>query len=195
MLAPESKRVHFCPSVSALRAQSRGLNEPSAQKIVPLYSWCLQRMKSDTPTVPAAWWRTLCYTFRYEGFLQITQTVRQGRVIGLEGPTRMDKNGHVSVQGEALVGFRVQIQICGTHQVCPHSGWTWEGHMGSNNSKIIENVKNITSQQVLGRNTGSFEKMQRPKWPHWQNLSIWKVVGPILIEKSIKTKDKIQNLV
>ena len=30
----------------------------------------------------------------------------------------------------------------GTHQPCPHSSWTWKGHMGSNK----------TCRQVLGRN-------------------------------------------
>ena len=39
------------------------------------------------------------------------QTVRKDRVIGLEGPTQMDKNGHVSIQGEALGGFSVRIKI------------------------------------------------------------------------------------
>ena len=32
-------------------------------------------------------------------------------MIRLEGPTRMDTNGHVSIKGEALGGFEVQIKV------------------------------------------------------------------------------------
>ena len=56
-------------------------------------------------------------------------------MIGFEGPTRMDKNGHVSIQEEALGDFVYKSRFCGTHQACPHSGWTWKLHMGSTNSK------------------------------------------------------------
>ena len=56
-------------------------------------------------------------------------------MIGLEESTQMDKNGHVAIQEEALEGFRVQIKKYGTYQACPHSRWTWKGHIGSNNKK------------------------------------------------------------
>ena len=49
-----------------------------------------------------------CYLEIQGGALE--QAVRQGGVIGLAGSTRMHKNGHVSIQGEALGGFRVQIR-------------------------------------------------------------------------------------
>ena len=32
-------------------------------------------------------------------------------MIGLEGPTRMDENGHISIQREAFGEFRVQINF------------------------------------------------------------------------------------
>ena len=44
-------------------------------------------------------------------FVPYYQTVQLDGVIGLEGSTRMDQNRHVSSQGEALGGFRVQINI------------------------------------------------------------------------------------
>ena len=41
----------------------------------------------------------------------INQFVQGDGMIGVEGSTRMDKHGHVSIQGRALGGFRVQIKI------------------------------------------------------------------------------------
>ena len=55
-------------------------------------------------------------------------------VIGLEGSTLMDKNGHASIQGEALGDLGYTSKKYGTNRPCPHSGWTWKGHVGSNNS-------------------------------------------------------------
>ena len=46
----------------------------------------------------------------WEGDDGSTQTVPQEGVIGLEGSTRIDTNGHASIQGEALGGFRVQVK-------------------------------------------------------------------------------------
>ena len=39
--------------------------------------------------------------------------------------------------------LRVQIKTVGTRQPCPHTGWTWKGHVGSQKSKInIRKSKN-----------------------------------------------------
>ena len=52
--------------------------------------------------------------------------------------------------------------------------------------EFIDESNNPTFQQVVGRTNMFFEKAQRPKWRHLQYLSFYKVVRPILIERSIK---------
>ena len=75
-------------------------------------------------------------------------------MIGLEGPTRMDKNEHVSIQGEAYwedLGYSSKVH--GTHQACPHSGWTWKEHMGSTKiKKSWNNQKNQHPSKFRGQN-------------------------------------------
>ena len=77
----------------------------------------------------------------------------------LVNPTRMDKYGHVSIQGEALRGFKLQIKIRllrtnFVHIVAGHKRDTWD----RKNTRIMEKLKNLTSQQVLGRKTQIFKK-------------------------------------
>ena len=47
----------------------------------------------------------------------------------------------------------------------------------------MKNKKKPISQQVLSNKMGFLKKVQEPKWPHWQDLSIWMVVGQFVIEK------------
>ena len=61
MLPSESRRVHFCPSVSAPRAQSRGLNEQSVISVdlgqcwtfmeTVLYTMEFSQLISDIPSL------------------------------------------------------------------------------------------------------------------------------------------------
>ena len=76
------------------------------------------------------------------------------------------------------------LKLYGTQQPCPHSGWTWKGHVGSNKSKNHGKRKNINPPASFETDTFLFcKKYGRPDRPHWQNLSISKVVGLISIDK------------
>ena len=85
-------------------------------------------------------------------------------VIGLEGSTRMDKNGNFSIQEKALGGLRVQIKKTkvptklGHIVVGPERG-TWD----RTNQKFMEKSKHPTSRQVLGRKMNFLENVQIPK--------------------------------
>ena len=74
--------------------------------------------------------------------------------MGLEGPTRMDKNGNVLIQGKRSGDLGYKSNFYGTHQSCPPSAWTWKGHVGSKSLKTIKN----THPGKLGRKTKWFEK-------------------------------------
>ena len=60
--------------------------------------------------------------------------------------------------------------------------------LGIWNMGIWKNEETKTSQQVGRRTINFFQKIQRPKWQHLQDLSIWNVVGPMLMEKCIEIK-------
>ena len=50
---------------------------------------------------------------------------------GQHGWTKMDT---VRFRGKHWGDLGYRSKFYGTHQPCPHSGWTWEGHVGSRNS-------------------------------------------------------------
>ena len=75
-------------------------------------------------------------------------------MIELEGPTRMD--GIHFKAGGSIGGIEDTNLFCGTHQPCPHSGWTWEGHVGSKNTNAFEQIEKpnipasfVTKKQVV----------------------------------------------
>ena len=58
---------------------------------------------------------------------------------GRHGWTKMDT---FRFRGKHWGDLGYRSEFYGTHQPCPHSGWTWKGHMGSkkvkNHSEIIK---------------------------------------------------------
>ena len=98
--------------------------------------------------------KIICTSFRHTFVTHeprnSAQTVRLRGVIGLEGSTRMNKNGHLSIQGEALgdVGYKSKSYV--THQPCSHTSWTWKGHVGSKKMKISEQAEKTNIPTSFG---------------------------------------------
>ena len=67
------------------------------------------------------------------------------------------------------------------------------GTWNRTNHEIIKTSRNSTSHQVWGRKVDLFKKVQRPKWPHWQDLSISKVVGQSSLKNLLESRDRQTN--
>ena len=74
---------------------------------------------------------------------------------GRHGWTKMDM---FRFRGNHCGNSGYESKLYGTHEPCPHSGWTWKGHVGSNKIKqSLNKMINPTFQQGLGRE-GNFLK-------------------------------------
>ena len=95
----------------------------------------------------------------------------------------MNTIGHVSIHGEALTGFKLQIKI----SLYPPNLSTW--WLDLKRACGIEKIKNTLNNRTnKGRTIHFCFQIQWPKWPHRQALSIQKVVGPVSIEQSSEIK-------
>ena len=56
---------------------------------------------------------------------------------GRHGRTKMDM---LRLRGKHWGDLRYRSIFYGNHQPCPHSGWTWQGHVGSKQWKHIKNI-------------------------------------------------------
>ena len=90
----------------------------------------------------------------------------------------MDKNGHVSIHGEALGGFRVQIKVLWYPPTCSTWALDLEGTRGIDKFQTSTRT-NIPSS--FSKNPHVW-KMQGPNWSHSQYLSIQTPQFPFVTE-------------
>ena len=100
----------------------------------------LQEENAICSATAAPWAKPPITTFRL--FVKTEWLGSKGR----HGWTKMDT---FRFRGKHWGDLGYRSKFYGTHQPCPHSGWTWKGHMGSKKSKKHWEIENQTSHQVL----------------------------------------------